>query len=265
VTRTDKREKALEFLIGINGDKFYISPLNKSLKSQNYIPSETNLTNDLGEDAAGRDFTINAMYMPLKNYDGENSELIDIYGGAHHLKNGQIISIGSFSKKIKDDPLTAHRYIRMESKYGNNKKFPEKYQSLTKGMKDYNSIYKDEFLSGYENDDTNKDKYLNFYKDSGLLGNVYPGCKVDDAEVPKDFIGDKFLTSAWFLKSNPSENLKQLKISGWSESEIRDIMYLINLYKVYKNSSMDQNSYMQNQDQPCGLPNYKVSKWIKLM
>jgi len=264
ITRTDKKGRAIEFLININGDKFYLSPLNKSLKSQNYTPGDSNLTSDVAEDAAGRDFTINAMYIPLKNYDGENSELIDIYGGAHHLKNGQIISIGSFSKKIKDDPITAHRYIRMESKYGNGKKFPEKYANLTKNIKDYSSSYKNEFLSGYENDDTNKDKYLNFYRDSGLLGNVYPSCKLDDAEVPKDFIGDKFLTSAWLLRSNPSENLKQLKISGWNESEIRDIMYLINLYKVYKNSINDFDD-SQYSGQACGLPNYKINKWIKLI
>lgn len=262
VVKSDKRGRALEFVININGDKFYLSPLNKSLKSQNHIPGDANLTSDLEEDAAGRDFTINAMYIPLKNYDGENTELIDIYGGAHHLKNGQIISIGSFTKKIKDDPLTAHRYIRMESKYGNNKKFPAKYQDITKNIKDYNSIYKNEFLSGYENEDTNRSKYLNFYKDSGLLGNVYPGCKLDNEDLPQDFIGDKFLTSAWMLKSNPNENLKQLKISGWSDQEIRDILYLINLYKTYKNSYHQADT---QKEEPCGLPSYKVSKWIKLI
>jgi hypothetical protein len=262
VTKFDKNNKPIDFLVSVNGTNFYMSPLNKSLKSVNFIPKEVSFTSNLEEDAAGRDFTINALYIPLKNYDGENNELIDFYGGAHHLKNGQIISIGSFSKKIKTDPITAHRYIRMESKYGKNKKFPEKYKELTKNIKDYKNIYKKEFLDGYENEDTDKNKYLSLYKDSGLIGNVYPGCRVDNEDLPKDFVGDKFLTSAWLLKSNPNENLIQLKISGWSESEIRDILYLVNLYKIYKNSIQVKEEDFK---QPCGLPNYKINKWIKIL
>lgn len=264
IYKTDKKNKPLEFIISINGTEFSLAPLNKSLKSVNFSPNEVSLTSSLEEDAAGRDFTMNALYIPLKNSDGENSELIDFYGGAHHLKNGQIVSIGSFTKRVKEDPITAHRYIRMESKYGNSKKFPEKYKNLTSDIRDYNNIYKKEFLSGYENEDTDRSKYLNFYKDSGLLRNVYPGCKINyEEEMPKEFLGDKFLTSAWFLKPNPNDNLKQLKISGWTDSEIRDILYLINIYKVYKNSMQDND--INHLDQPCGLPNYRINKWIKVL
>jgi len=85
---------------------------------------------------------------------------------------------------------------------------------------------------------------------------------LDNEDLPQDFIGDKFLTSAWMLKSNPNENLKQLKISGWSDQEIRDILYLINLYKTYKNSYHQADT---QKEEPCGLPSYKVSKWIKLI
>jgi tRNA nucleotidyltransferase/poly(A) polymerase len=260
--RTDASGRPIEFSININGTNLYLSSLNKDSKSINFKPKKINLTNNLEEDAAGRDFTINALYIPLKNYDGENSELIDFYGGAHHLKNGQIVSIGSFSKKIKEDPISAHRYVRMESKYGKNKKFPEKYKELTKNIKDYKGVYKKEFLDGYENEDTDRSRYLNLYKDSGLIKNVYPGCQLDDDPLPQEFMGDKFLTSAWILKSNPSTDLDQLKISGWTESEIRDILYLINLYKINKNSI--DNNEKDFLSQPCGLPSYKVNKWIKM-
>lgn len=262
VIRSDKSNKPLEFLININGDQFYLSPLSKSIKSTEIIPDSLELTSDLGEDAKGRDFTINAMYIPLKNYDGENNELIDIYGGAHHLKNGQVVSIGNFTKKIKDDPISAHRYVRMESRYGNGKKFPSKLKNITSQIVP-NRLYKNEFLNGYENEDINRDKYMDFYKDSGLLGSVYPSCQLNYENFPKEAIGDRFLTSAWLLKDNPIQNIAQIKDSGWSDREINDIIHLINIYKIYKNKVADNELKQMNSH--CGLPEYKINRWIKLI
>ena len=263
IIKKDKNGKPIEFLIQINGDIFYLSPLNKSVKSKYHSPEEVDLTTSLEDDAKGRDFTINAMYIPLKNYNGENSELIDVYGGAHHLKNGQIVSIGSFEKRVKEDPVMAHRYVRMESKYGKNKKFPSKYKELTNSLADNSINYKDEFLSGYENDDTDKAKYLNLYNDSGLLKNIYPSCEVQYDTMPQELMGDKFLTSAWLLRNNPNENLKNMSSAGWSQPEIRDIMHLINIYKIYKNNILDDDKSYLNQN--CGLPNYKINKWINVI
>jgi len=262
ITKTDQKNKPIEFIISINGDQFYLSPLSKSYKSRSQVPVDLELTSDLGEDAKGRDFTINAMYIPLKNSDGENTELIDIYGGAHHLKDGQVVSIGNFSKKIKEDPITAHRYIRMESRYGNNKKFPNKLVSTTSQIGP-NPMYKNEFLTGYENQDIDRNKYINFYKDSGLLNSVYPKCSLSNENIPEEAIGDRFLTSAWLLKDNPLEKINQIKDSGWSDREILDIVNLINIYKIYKNKFLNtDDSYVKSS---CGLPEYKINQWIKLI
>lgn len=263
VDKKDKKNRPVEFLININGTEFYLSPLSKSLKSGNLPVDELELTSDLGEDAKGRDFTINAMYIPLKNYDGENNELIDIYGGAYDLKNGQIVSIGDFTKKMQEDPMVAHRYIRMETRYGNNKKFPEKLKNTTAKLQSQSPLYKKEFLAGYENEDLDRNKYIDFYKDSGLLNNVYPNCNLNYEGLPPEAVGDKFLTSAWFLRDNPIDSVGQIGQSGWSKQEINDIIHLISIYKLYKNRLLDGEAQYTNS--PCGLPEYKVNKWIKLI
>lgn len=263
ITKRDKRGRPLEFLININEDQFFLSPLSKSIKGSNQTPENLELTSDIGEDAKGRDFTINAMYIPLKNYDGENSELIDVYGGAHHLKNGQVVSIGNFTQKTKENPMVANRYIRMESRYGSNKRFPDKLKTVTNKIRQIGPDFKNEFLLGYENEDIDRNKYLNFYKDSGLLNNIYPSCELDHEEMPQDIMGDRFLTSAWLLRNNPLDKINQIKDSGWSSQEINDIIHLINLYKLYKNKFSDHEAkYL---DSPCGLPQYKINKWIKIL
>lgn len=150
----------------------------------------------------------------------------------------------------------------MESRYGNGKKFPSKLKNLTNKIGP-DPLYKNEFLYGYENEDLNRDKYMDFYKDSGLLNSVYPKCQLNQENIPRDLIGDRFLTSAWLLKDNPLENIAQIKDSGWTDREINDIIHLINIYKIYKNKVADNE--LNKLHSNCGLPGYKVNKWIKLI
>lgn len=65
------------------------------------------------EDAARRDFTINAIY-----YDLKNSELIDFHAGIYDLKRKVIDMIGDPQKRYLEDPVRMIRALRFAAKLG---------------------------------------------------------------------------------------------------------------------------------------------------
>ena len=260
VGRKSKNGNELEFTIVINGEEFYLSPFSNASKSRRIVPDSYSAAS-LEDDAATRDTTMNAMYIPLKNSDGDNSELIDIYGGAHHLKNGKIVYINGFSKHVKEDPMNAHRMIRLQTKYGSDEP-NEKMFVITRNISGINPEYKKEYLYGLENSDTDVQKYLNLYSKSGLLNTVYP---VDNLEtdVPEKCGNDKFLVSAWMLKNNNADKTKfALSSAGWGDQEVKDIVHLIKLYQSFKNRYFTNYN---NSSCGCGLPSYKIDKWKSLL
>ena len=85
------------------------------------------------EDAAGRDFTINGMYLLLSNDNGPNKELSDFYGGMHHLTSKKVAAIGGdMGSKFKEDPSRILRYVRMLTSYGDPKKVSEEEKEMLK-------------------------------------------------------------------------------------------------------------------------------------
>ena len=257
VSRMDNKNKPIEFTVVVNGEGFELSPLSKSVKNRNLDVGNFSTASSLEDDAATRDFTINAMYIPLKNSEGENTELLDVYGGAHHLKNGQIVSIGKFSKKVGEDPLTAHRYIRMQARYG-NEDMPEDHSQSMGKINNLNKDYKREYILGLENPEVNDKKYLDMYKNSGLLNTIYPMDNLSVSDVPEKAYNDRFLTSAWIMKDKSLDQVKfALMSAGWEPREVEDIAHLIGMYQA------ERNNYPQAST-PCGLSDNKVNKWRKI-
>ena len=67
----------------------------------------------LEEDAARRDFTINAIY-----YDISNFTLIDFHGGLYDLNHGIIDIIGDPHTRYQEDPVRMIRAVRFSAKLG---------------------------------------------------------------------------------------------------------------------------------------------------
>jgi poly(A) polymerase len=86
----------------------------------------------IDQDADRRDFTINAMYIPLEDGDGPNAKLIDLHGGIHHLKSGNVNPIGNFRDRLDEDPLRALRYIRFIARFGKGDKIPDEHRRPSK-------------------------------------------------------------------------------------------------------------------------------------
>ena len=70
-------------------------------------------TDDIVEDLARRDFTINAIA-----YDPVTGEIIDPFNGRRDIEEGVIRFVGDPSGRIREDPLRMLRAIRFSSRFG---------------------------------------------------------------------------------------------------------------------------------------------------
>ena len=70
-------------------------------------------TDDWKEDAARRDFTINALYA-----DPETGEIFDYFGGADDLAAGVVRFIGDPLQRIAEDHLRIMRFFRFHARFG---------------------------------------------------------------------------------------------------------------------------------------------------
>ncbi len=69
-------------------------------------------TDDWRQDAARRDFTINAMSL------GRNEALHDYFGGAADLAAGRVRFVGDARARIEEDALRILRFFRFQARYG---------------------------------------------------------------------------------------------------------------------------------------------------
>ncbi len=94
----------------INNKKFELTTLRKDISTDGRH-AEVQFTSHWKEDAARRDFTINAIYV-----DPEG-RIFDPYNGVTDLKNGEIKFIGDTKERIQEDYLRILRYFRFFTQY----------------------------------------------------------------------------------------------------------------------------------------------------
>lgn len=82
-------------------------------KSSKGILLRDNNYGTIEDDAFRRDFTINSLYLNLKNM-----EIIDFVGGFKDLRNKILRSIGDSGQRFREDPVRILRAIRFKSKLG---------------------------------------------------------------------------------------------------------------------------------------------------
>ncbi|PHR12636.1 MAG: polynucleotide adenylyltransferase [Sphingopyxis sp.] len=81
-------------------------------------------SDDWREDAARRDFTINALFA-----DPETMEIFDYFGGLDDLKQRRIRFIGSAAERIAEDHLRIMRYFRFLARFGQDELETEAFQA----------------------------------------------------------------------------------------------------------------------------------------
>ncbi|KXV46293.1 poly(A) polymerase [Gluconobacter albidus] len=86
-------------------------------------------TQDWAEDAARRDFTINAM--SLDRHD----RLHDYFGGQEDLRKRQVRFVGDAPCRIAEDALRALRFFRFDARYGNGIPDPAACKAVSEHLK----------------------------------------------------------------------------------------------------------------------------------
>jgi poly(A) polymerase len=94
-----------------NGQPFEITTLRKDM-SCNGRHAEVVFTDDWQEDAARRDFTINAMSCTLKG------ELYDYFGGQEDLAASRVRFVGDPFQRVQEDYLRILRFFRFSTYFG---------------------------------------------------------------------------------------------------------------------------------------------------
>jgi len=94
----------------INKKKFEITTLRKDILTDGRH-AKVEFTNNWEEDAARRDFTINAIYADIQG------RIFDPQNGISDLQNGKIKFIGNPEERIQEDYLRILRYFRFVTQY----------------------------------------------------------------------------------------------------------------------------------------------------
>lgn len=227
VDKTNKNGRPFCFGLKVNEDEFTMDVFMKTPRGMVDKDPEPGTH---AEDAAGRDFTMNGMYILLSNENGPNKELNDFFGGMHHLASGRVAAIGDMGSKLKEDPSRILRYVRMLSGYGDPKKIPEEEKEIIarsgEGLSKLDRKYMmDEFKKGIDKDDVDPREYMKLFRDLGLLDQMFPGKQLD-TDLPKELseLGDKHAPMAWMLRMNDPESLEDL---GLDTKDLQKVRFLI--------------------------------------
>ncbi len=105
------------------GRPFEITTLRRDLRTDGRH-AEVAWTDDWREDAARRDFTINAMSLD------QHGMLHDYFGGAADLAAGRVRFVGDAAQRIAEDYLRILRYFRFLARYGRGEPDADAVQSI---------------------------------------------------------------------------------------------------------------------------------------
>ncbi|MDI2090651.1 CCA tRNA nucleotidyltransferase [Commensalibacter oyaizuii] len=107
----------------LNDRAYEITTLRKDVQT-NGRHAEVVWTRDWQEDAARRDFTVNAMFCDQQGH------IWDYYGGQGDLKQGKIRFVGQACQRIHEDVLRVLRFFRFYARFGTGQPDPEAIQAI---------------------------------------------------------------------------------------------------------------------------------------
>jgi poly(A) polymerase len=137
-------------------------------------------SDDWKEDAARRDFTINAL-----SADPQTLELFDYFGGLDDLKRLRIRFIGSPAERIAEDHLRIMRYFRFQARFGKQQVDEKAYAACTAAAAKLEMLSReriaDELLKLLQTEDPRS--ALRQMIDSGIMSHIVDRIDEDSATV----------------------------------------------------------------------------------
>jgi tRNA nucleotidyltransferase/poly(A) polymerase len=130
------------------------------------------------EDAARRDFTINAMF-----YDPVAKKVIDYYGGQTDLKNKIIRTVGEPAERFSEDYLRMLRAVRFSTQLGFSIDQQTK-SAVCEGAQNITKISGERIAAELEGIlvSPNRAKGVTLLIETGLAGVIFPGFSASDAD-----------------------------------------------------------------------------------
>jgi tRNA nucleotidyltransferase/poly(A) polymerase len=263
VKKTNKSGRPFVFGVKSYDDEYNLTIFTKTPKGNVDMDPESGTH---GEDAAGRDFTMNAMYLALTNDNGPNKELHDFYGGIHDLNDGRVRAVGDMSKKFKEDPTRLLRYARMVDTYGDSKNISaEDKDTIAKSVQHLSKLKPDQMMGelkkALDRDDGDGRKTLMLMKKLGMLDSMFPGKQID-SDLPKELseLGDKHMPLAYMLRMNHPDSLKD---SGLDEDMLRKVRFLIKSLSLNDNLDEEGLEDLVNSFRESGVSTRKLKAWAE--
>jgi len=263
IGKSDHEGKPFSIVATVNDEEFEICTLHKGNKGK---IDKVEFTDDLEEDAKGRDLHFNALYIELTKEDGENNRLYDPTGeGYHDLKNDQVRINGKAKDRLEKDPSTLLRAVRLQARYGKTDKLDSEIEDA---LKDFNiddldsENIRQEFLKGLTSPEVNVKTLINLYDKIGLNRKLFPGLKIN-TDIPEQFSSkaDKPLALAWILHGNPIEQVAEvIAESSWNSQERRAILFLIALLEFSPEKRPDFLEAWKG----TGLSKKQIKDWVEL-
>ena len=127
----------------LNKKKFEITTLRRDVATDGRH-AKVQFTTNWEQDAARRDFTINAIYADI------HGRIYDPLNGMTDLKNGEIKFVGSPEERIQEDYLRILRYFRFFVQYSKNNHNPDVIKIIKKHINGINIISKERIFDELE-------------------------------------------------------------------------------------------------------------------
>ncbi|WP_341793380.1 MULTISPECIES: CCA tRNA nucleotidyltransferase [unclassified Rickettsia] len=230
----------------LNKEKFEITTLRKDIDC-NGRHAKVLFTDDFAEDAARRDFTINALsYCPFEN------KIYDYFNGLLDLKLKKVIFIGQASQRIKEDYLRILRFFRFSSYYADH--------IDNEGLKACENLQDGLKILSRERIKSEMDKVIISTNASKVLERMFT-CEILPLIFSVKYYESKLFEQANFFKLQLStryaflfyklENLKFNTLISWkySKQETTAILSIINFINLYQITEFDMKKiWLENTD-----------------
>jgi hypothetical protein len=242
VNKGNQNGRPFSFGLQVNEDEFELDIMTKTPRGYDNDADDRE-PGSHADDANGRDFTMNGMYILLTNDNGPNKELVDFHGGIHDMKAGRVKPIGGMEKMGKH-PARMVRMARFMHGYGGSddmstedlSAFQSAIPELGKksGDPEYRKYMMKEFKKGMNKDGKDARKFLKLLAKLGLGDALFPGMHLD-TDLPKELseMHDKHMPLAYMLRLNDPEMLDL----GMDDSDNQKVKFLIQ--SLGMNENMD--------------------------
>jgi hypothetical protein len=225
---------------------------------------------NIEQDASTRDLTINALYIKLKDSDGENGELLDPRGGMHDLKAGVVRLIEKPSKAYDNNPYLPLILSNICSRFTEDGKIPENILKNFPESKNLDQhIVRRIFVAAIENYDVPLSKYFDNIKEANLDKAIFANLKF--ANLCNDKVchvlpHNKLVVLAYILLDNdPYEVKNVLSSQGYNKNDIENIIFLIKMGRMIKNDIKNPHIISDLFSRPVSIPKSKVKEFLEVM